>query len=68
MFEFYYCVSLDIVHPSVDPKRISEQIDTFRITHQTMAGTLRRAKDGSPIEGQLILINHALAEAEKRSK
>jgi hypothetical protein len=48
-FEFYYCVSLDILHPSADPKRISQQITGFRVTSETMAGSERVTKDGTVI-------------------
>jgi len=49
MFEFHYCVSLDIVHPSADPKSISARITGFRITNESMAGAERRTRDGTII-------------------
>jgi hypothetical protein len=50
MFEFHYCVRLDIVHPSADPRRISERIRGVAVTHETMAGSERRTRRGQCIE------------------
>jgi hypothetical protein len=50
MFEFHFCVKLNIVHPSADPKAISERITQFRITNETMAGTERRTTSGKLFE------------------
>jgi len=47
---FHYCVALDIVHPSADPKSISATITGFRTTNETNVGTDRRTQDGMHIE------------------
>jgi hypothetical protein len=47
--EFHYCVSLSIVHPTVDPKSITKVITSLRPKIETLAGSERRRKDGTPI-------------------
>lgn len=50
MFEFNFCVSLEVVHPSIDPKTITQRIKGVRVTNETMAGSERHTRDGRPIE------------------
>jgi hypothetical protein len=67
--EFYYCVSLSIVHPSVDPKSITEVITGLRPRIETMAGSERRRSDGTPIApSRKAVLSHWLADLhdEKR--
>jgi hypothetical protein len=67
--EFHYCVSLSIAHPSVDPKSITAVITSLRPKIETMAGSERRAKDGTTIVPQRkAALSHWLADLhdEKR--
>lgn len=47
--EFHYCVSLSILHPSVDPKWISRHLTDLYPTIEVKAGTERRDKRGNII-------------------
>lgn len=50
MFEYHYCVALEVVHPSADPTVISEAFKAYRVTNETMAGTERSTRAGRLIE------------------
>lgn len=61
--EFYYSVSLSIVHPTIDPDWITQAIPDLNPRIQTMAGTERRGKDGAPIvPSRKALLSHWLAD------
>jgi len=47
--EFYYCVSLSIVHPTADPAPITKSITHLRPDIEVKAGTERRGRDGELI-------------------
>jgi hypothetical protein len=67
--EYYYCVSLSIIHPRVDPKSITTSIKTLDPKIEVMAGTERRRKDGTPvIPSRTAALSHWLADlhAEER--
>lgn len=49
-FEFYYTVSLTIVHPSIDPSVISEKISALRPKKASKAGSIRCNALGEPIQ------------------
>jgi hypothetical protein len=49
MNEFYYCVSLSILHPSVDPKWISGLLTGLRPKIEVKAGSEKLDKNGKPI-------------------
>lgn len=67
--EFYYCVSLSIVHPTIDPKSITRSITTLRPRIETMAGTERRTKDGALIvPRRKATFSHWLADLHDKEK
>ncbi len=45
--EFHYCVSLSIVHPTIDPKLVTETIKELHPAIETKAGSERRRSDGT---------------------
>jgi hypothetical protein len=47
--EFYYCVSLSILHPTIDPRIITKEITEFKPSVEIMAGMVRVGKDGKPL-------------------
>lgn len=47
--EFFYSVSLSIVHPTIDPAQITKVIKILRPKIQTMAGDIKLGKNGLPI-------------------
>src|SRR5262245_13878280 len=67
--EFYYSVSLSIVHPSIDPNVITAAIPGLRPTISTMAGSESRYPDGTlrvpPRKAQL---SHWLAELHEQER
>lgn len=44
--EFYYCVSLDIVHPTIDPQILTSQITELSPRREVKAGQYRRNTRG----------------------
>lgn len=67
--EFYYSVSLSIVHPSADPKSITGIITSLCPRIATMAGTERRTKDGTPIvPSRKAALSHWLADLHDEEK
>jgi hypothetical protein len=67
--EFRYCVSLSIIHPSADPKSITQVIVDLRPRIETMAGTERRAKDGTPIvPSRKAALSHWLADLHDQER
>lgn len=67
--EFYYCISLSIVHPTIDPAIITKAIPELRPTIETMAGTIRRGKDNKPIvPARTTSLSHWLAELHREEK
>jgi hypothetical protein len=67
--EFYYCVSLSIVHHSIDPNWITQAIPNLRPTITTMAGTERCDKDGKPmVPPRRALLSHWLADLHEESR
>ena len=61
--EFYYSVSLSIVHPTADPKTITGAVTNLRPKIETKAGSERRRKDGTPIvPSRKAELSHWLAE------
>jgi hypothetical protein len=46
-FDFKYCVSLSIVHPSLDPRTVSATIVELSPRIESMAGEDRRGRDGN---------------------
>ena len=61
--EFYYSVSLSIVHPTVDPKSITRSMTPLSPSIETMAGTEKRTKDGALIiPVRKAALSHWLAE------
>ena len=57
MFEFDYHVKLSIVHPSVDPSIITQEIRTLKPHIASMAGTEKRDRHGRPM-GRKIALSH----------
>jgi hypothetical protein len=67
--EFYYNISLSIIHPTVDPKSITEVITVLHPKIETRAGTERRRKDGTPIvPSRKAALSHWLAELHNEEK
>jgi hypothetical protein len=67
--EYYYCVSLSIVHPSVDPKSITAAITCLKPKVETMAGTERRRRDGTLIvPNRKAQLSHWLAELHQEKR
>ena len=67
--EFYYCVSLSIVHTSVDPKTISSALSSLHLKIETMAGSERRRSDGKLIEPQRkAILSHWLADLHEEKR
>lgn len=67
--EFYYCVSLSIVHPSVDPKSITMAITTFHPRIESMAGSERRRKDGTlVVPHRKVALSHWLADLHEEKR
>ena len=67
--EFYYCISLSIVHPTIDPATITKAIPTLCPRIETMAGTIRRGKEGNPIVPERrAALSHWLAELHQEEK
>jgi hypothetical protein len=61
--EFYYCVSLSIVHPTIDPIDISNVISNLQPRIESMAGSERRTRDGTAVvPARKVLLSHWLAE------
>lgn len=68
-FEFYYCVSLSIVHPTIDPRKITEAIPSLHPRIEVMAGTERRGRDGKPlIPRRAAAVSHWLADLHQEEK
>lgn len=44
--EFHYCISFDIVHPTLDPAFITQELGGLQPTRKVMAGDERRGRDG----------------------
>jgi hypothetical protein len=67
--EFYYCISLSIVHPTIDPAIITKAIPELRPKIETMAGTIRRDKGNKPIVPERTAsLSHWLAELHPEEK
>jgi len=67
--EFYYCVSLSIVHPTIDPAQITRAITGLRPRIETMAGTERRGRDGTPVvPSRKVALSHWLADLHDEEK
>jgi hypothetical protein len=67
--EFYYSVSLSIVHPTIDPHWITRTIPSLNPRIQTMAGTERRGTGGEPIvPSRKALLTHWLADLQQEPK
>jgi hypothetical protein len=67
--EFYYSVCLRIVHPTADPKSITEVITSLHPKIHSKAGSERRAKDGTPIvPNRKAALSHWLAELHDEEK
>jgi hypothetical protein len=67
--EFHYSVSLSIVHPSADPKSITEAITGLRPKIEIKAGSDRQRKDGTPIvPSRKAELSHWLAELHDEKK
>jgi hypothetical protein len=47
--DYYYSVSLSILHPSIDPKDITAAITELHPTIEAKAGSIRRNRDGEVI-------------------
>ncbi len=47
--EFHYCVSFNIVHPTLDPRSVTKKLVSLRPKIETMAGDERRGRDGKPL-------------------
>ena len=61
--EFYYSVSLSIVHPNLDPAIVSKAIDCLRPRIEAKAGTERRSNDGSLVlPVRRTLLTHWMAD------
>lgn len=61
--EFDYAVAISITHPSIDPKVISQAITEFHAKIETIAGSLRVSRKGSPIlPARTATLSHWLAE------
>ena len=67
--EFYYSVSLSIVHPTADPKSITEVITSLRPKIETKAGSVRRRQDGTAVvPTRTAALSHWLAELHDQDK
>jgi hypothetical protein len=67
--EFYYCVSLSIVHPTIDPSWITQAIPSLHPRIQAMAGTERLGKDGKPtFPPRTTPLSHWLADLHEEPK
>ena len=67
--EFYYCISLSIVHPTIDPEIITKAIPELRPRIETMAGTVRRGKGNKQIMPERrTALSHWLAELHREEK
>jgi hypothetical protein len=67
--EFYYCVSLSIIHPSIDPSWISQMIPSLRPRIKAMAGAERCGKDGKPLTpSRKVLLSHWLADLHEETQ
>jgi hypothetical protein len=47
--EYFYCASLSVVHPTIDPRTISARITSLSPKIETLAGTQRLGKNGKPL-------------------
>ena len=64
--EFDYSVSLSIVHPRMDPRRITATISSLRPRIETSAGSARRGKDGKLlIPRRAAALSHWLADLQE---
>jgi hypothetical protein len=67
--EFNYCVSLSIVHPSVDAAGITKVITILRPRIETTAGTARRGKGGKPLSpSRMSPLSHWCADLHREEK
>ncbi len=67
--EFYYCATLSIVHPTIDPQLITQTISSLRPRIESMAGSERRLTDGTPVvPPRRVLLSHWLADLHEEDK
>lgn len=67
--EFYYSVSLSIVHPFIDPHWITQAMPGLHPRIERMAGTERHDKDGEPIiPHRKASLSHWLADLHQEPK
>jgi hypothetical protein len=67
--EFYYNVSLSIIHPTIDPKTITASITTLGPRIETTAGTERCGKGGKPlVPSRTELLSHWSADLHENDK
>jgi hypothetical protein len=67
--EFYYSLSLSIVHPTIDPLWVTQAIPTLHARIESMAGTERRGKGGEPIvPSRKSMLSHWLADLHQGTK
>jgi hypothetical protein len=68
-FDYYYSVSLSIVHPTVDPTKISAAMPQLHPRIQSMAGTERRNRLGQPlVPRRSASLTHWLADLHVEDK
>jgi len=67
--EFYYSVSLNIVHPTIDPHWITQAIPSLHPRIQTMAGTERCGKGGVPmVPSRKAMLSHWSADLHQETQ
>ncbi len=66
--EFYYCISLSIIHPSVDPRRITNEINILRPKIESMAGNERKVRGETVYPQRKVALTHWLADLNGEEK
>src|SRR5262249_30314742 len=67
--EYYYCVSLSIVHPTADPRAITAEIAALNPRIASQAGSERSKPDGTPIvPRRKAVLSHWLADLHEEGK
>ncbi|MBY0521768.1 MAG: DUF4279 domain-containing protein [Gemmataceae bacterium] len=66
--EFHYCISLSIVHPTIDPKVITEAIRELHPSIKSRAGDLRRVKGKPVMPERKTLLSHWSADLHEEER